>query len=339
MKIKITFTSLIVITLCFGFSVSAIGEDLEISGFFDVVGNYQTSADDKTSFGLGQAELDIAKELSEDISIMTAIAYNSDEGLFELGAAIIDIHLFGSEGEHLNSVFCVKHSGIVVGQFDVPFGIDYNVYASIDRKLVSPPLVCGHTHEGWNDFGIQFNMNWQYYNFVAYAVNGFESFYEVSETNQTLTPDLSIGDEVFTTPANAFGSRIGLTVVPDLEVGGSVAFGLNQANKSEMLMFGGDLQYDIADFSFKGEYIQHSLNRSIEEEKNKGYYFQALHNFNKFFLTGRYGAFQPDGEEWVDRYTIGAGYAIADDIELRFEATINKNRGNNTNILQMVGGF
>jgi len=291
MKTKIIFTGLMAITFCVGLGSSAMGEDLEISGFFDVVGNYQTSTDDKTSFGLGQAEIDIAKELSENISIMTAIAYNSDEGVFELGAAIIDIHLFGSEGEHLNSVFCVKHSGIVVGKFDVPFGIDYNVYASIDRKLISSPQVCGHTHEGWNDYGVQFNINWQYYNFVVYGVNGIESSYEVSEANHALTPDLLIGDEVITTPANTFGTRIGLTPVPDLEVGGSIAFGINQSNKSEMLMFGGDLQYAIADFSFKGEYIQRSSNRTIEEEKNKGYYFQALYNINQIFLTGRYGAF------------------------------------------------
>ncbi len=268
MKTRISITCLLAVALCFGFGVSAISEDLEISGFFDVVGNYQSSADDKTSFGLGQAELDIAKELSENISIMTAIAYNNDDGVFELGAAIIDIHLFGSKGEHQGSVFCVKHSGIVVGKFDVPFGIDYNVYASIDRKLVSPPQVCGNTHEGWNDFGVQFTMNWQYYNFVVYGVNGIESSYEISDAAHAMALGISIGDEVNTTPANTFGTRVGLTPAQDLEVGGSVAFGLNQSNKSEMMMFGGDLQYAIADFRFKGEYIQHSLNRSIVQSFN-----------------------------------------------------------------------
>ena len=161
----------------------------------------------------------------------------------------------------------------------------------------------------------------------------------VSDAAQALSLSLSIGDEINTTPANAFGTRAGLTPIQDLEIGGSFAFGLNQSGKSEMMMFGGDLQYRLADFSLKGEYIQHSLNRSIEEESNQGYYVQALYNFNKLFLTGRYGAFQPDGADWVDRYTIGAGYAIADAVELRFETTVNNNSINNTNILQLVGGF
>ena len=204
---------------------------------------------------------------------------------------------------------------------------------------MNAPLAVELTHQGWNDFGVQFYISWKFANFVAYGVNGFESSYEVSDAAHALSLSLAIGEEINTSPANAFGTRVGLLPVKGLEVGGSLAIGMNQSDKSEMLMLGGDLQYDIADFSFKGEYIQHSLNRSIEEEKNKGYYFQALHNFNKVFLTGRYGAFQPDGEEWADRYTIGAGYAIADAIELRFETTINNNSGSNTNILQLVGGF
>ncbi len=333
MKTRIIITGLLAVALCFGFGVSAIGEDLEISGFFDVVGNYQTSADDKTSFGLGQAELDLENQIADNVAASVAIAYNNTTGGFELGEATLEISLFEDENNTITS------ASVSAGQFDIPFGIDYNVYASIDRKLVSPPLVIDFTHEGWNDFGVQFNMNWQYGNFVAYGVNGFESSYLISDAAHALAMSLSIGDEVNTTPANAFGTRVGLTPVSDLEVGGSLAFGINQSNKSEMLMFGGDLQYAIADFCFKGEYIQHSLNRSIEEEKNKGYYFQALYNINQVFLTGRYGAFQPDGADWVDRYTIGAGYAIADAIELRFETTINKDSDNNTNILQLVGGF
>ncbi|RKX22194.1 MAG: hypothetical protein DRP51_02830 [Candidatus Zixiibacteriota bacterium] len=339
MKSRTIFTGLMAVALCVGFGSSVIGGDLEISGFFDVVGNYQSSAGDKTSFGLGQAELDLARELSDNIAFEAAIAYNSEAGVFELGAAVIDIHLFGSEGKHRRPALGVKHSGVIVGQFDVPFGIDYKVYASIDRKLVSPPLAVDFTHEGWNDFGVQLYMDWTFGNFVAYGVNGFESSYLVSDAAHALSLGLSIGSEVNTTPANAFGTRVGLTPVPELEVGGSLAFGLNQSDKSEMLMFGGDLQYTVADFNFKGEYIQHSLNRSIEEETNKGYYFQALYNINQFFLTGRYGAFQPDGADWAYRYTIGAGYAVADAVEIRFESTINENSFENTNILQLVGGF
>jgi len=322
MKTRIIITIMLAVTLCFGFGVSAMGEDLQISGFFDVVGNYQTSVADKTSFDLGQAVLSARNQVTDDATASVVVAYNNAEGVFGLRAATFIINLYESKNN------TIKSASITAGKFDVPFGIDYNVYASIARKLVSAPLVVGLTHGGWNDLGVQFNMNWKYGNFVAYGVNGFESSYEVSDAAHALTLGLSIGDEVNTTPANA-----------DLEVGGSVTFGMNQSDKSEMLMFGGDLQYTIADFYFKGEYIQHSLNRSIQEEKNKGYYFQTLYNMNRFFLTGRYGAFQPDGADWVDRYTIGAGYAIANAIEIRFETTINKDSDNNTNILQLVGGF
>jgi len=244
---------------------------LEISGFFDVVGNYQSSADDKTSFGLGKAEVNLENQLTDKTVASVAIAYKNETGGFELGAATLEFNLYG--------------------------------------------------------------------NFVAYGVNGFESSYIVSDAAHALTPSLSIGDEVNTTPASAFDAHGGFNPVDGLEVGGSFALGMNQDCKSEMQMFGGDLQYNIADFCFKGEYIEYSLNRSIEEETNKGYYVRALYNINQVFLTGRYGACQPDGAAWVDRYSIGVGYEMADVLGLRFGTTINKNSNDNTDVLQLAGGF
>jgi hypothetical protein len=171
-------------------------------------------------------------------------------------------------------------------------------------------------------------------------VKGFESSYEVSDQAHSLSLGLAIGEEINTTPANAFGGRLALTPIENLEIGGSAAMGLNKSDKNEMIITGGDLQYSISDFDFKGEYIQHSLNRSIEEEKNQGYYFQSTFNLNQVFLVGRYGAFKPDGETiWTDRTSIGAGYIITDGVELRFESTIYKNSTNNTNILQLAAGF
>ena len=310
-----------------------MGEDLVISGFFDVVGSQQSSAADKTSFGLGQAELDLSNQLADNISAYVGIAYNNEARDFNVRTATFQINLFENE----NSFF--KWGAVSAGQFDVPFGIDWNYYSSIDRKLVTPPLAVDYTHGEWNDFGVQFKLNWQQGNFVVYGVNGFESSFEVSDAAQALSLGLNIGDEVNTTPANAFGTRLGFNPTPDLELGGSFATGLNASGKNEMLLYGIDAQWTYSDFAFKGEYIEHKLNRSIEEEKNKGYYFQTTYSWDKYFLCGRYGAFQPNGNDWVDRYTFGAGWAFSDAVQMRFETTLNNNSQNNTNIVQLVGGF
>ena len=318
-----------------------VSEGLEISGFFDVVNTYDRTSEDNTNFGLGQAEIDLAHQLTHNVAVEVAVAYNSDDGLFELGAAIIDIHLSSSDNNnssHINTNF-IDHTSVIVGQFDVPFGIDYFSYPSPDRKLVTAPRAVDLTHEGWNDFGAQFVMDSKYGNFVVYAVNGFEASAEVLDEVASLATGIDVYEEINTTPANALGTRLGISPVSMLEVGTSFAIGLNKSDKDEMTLWGADLQVDLGYLYFKGEYITHSLNRSVAQEDNKGYYLQSIGYINKFFITGRYGSFQPEGAEWIGQFSFGGGYAIADGVEVRMETLFNENSDLNQTMFQLVTGF
>jgi hypothetical protein len=313
---------------------------LEISGFVDVLSNHQSSAEDKVDFGLGQAEVDLASELYERAAIEVAIAYNNETGNFELGAAIIDFHLFEGEGSHARPEFGIDHSSIIVGQFDVPFGIDYAVYASADRKMITAPRVVDITHGGWNDLGLQFALETTHGSIVAYAVNGFESSTEVLDEVASLAAGVDVFEEIDTSPANAFGTRIGIAPFSALEFGSSFAAGWNASGHSEMTLVGADLQFSMFNLELKGEFIYHSLNRSIAEENNRGYYIQSLYQlFDRVFVVGRYGSFKPDGADWIGQMSGGAGYALTDGLELRFESLINENSDNNQNLLQIVAGF
>ncbi|MCP4706174.1 MAG: hypothetical protein GY865_16365 [candidate division Zixibacteria bacterium] len=325
----------ILTVLILGLAASNIyGQELEISGFLDVVGNYNTSSDDKTDFSMNHVEIAFKKQLSKNANGTIVTAYNQSDGSFKLAVAEIAIGLYKNDKNFVNWV------GVYAGKFDVPFGIDYMVNPAPKRKLVSRPNVVSLTHGNWGDYGTRFQAKSQYGNFVVFWVNGFESSYTVSDAAHALTLSLSIGDEVNTTPANAFGGRIGITPIPDLEIGSSWATGINESNQSEMILFGGDFQYNWQDkLNLKGEYINHSLNRSIEMETNKGYYFQSSYSFGKTFLVGRYGSFQADGAEWVNRVSAGAGWDVSETIELRFETTINKDSANNTNVFQLVAEF
>jgi hypothetical protein len=319
---------------CLLLSQPISASEIDISGFFDFIGSYQNSQEDNTNFGLGQAEVDLESEFSERFSAAVAVAFNNETGNFELGAAELGISLYDNEENFLSS------AEVVVGQFDVPFGIDYHVYPSIERKFVTAPIVVDLTHAGWNDFGVQLNLGFsEYANAVVYGVNGFESSFEVIDEAHALQLGTEVGEEVNTTPANAFGTRLGISPVPNMEIGASVAMGFNQDGKDEMALWGVDWQLSLYDLDFKGEFIKHSLNRSIEKEENKGYYLQSIYHLNNVFLMGRYGAFQPDGDEWSDRISFGAGYIIGEGVELRFESTINTNTEDNMNILQIVAGF
>lgn len=339
MKRLMKLNVILAFILCLVAGQAASAEDLVISGFFDVISSYDNNADDKTDFAMNQAELDLNRRLGERAAAEVSVAYNSEDAVFELGRAFLDIYLYGGE-EGYNYGF-INTAILEVGQFDVPFGVDHHVYRSINRKLITPPLAVGYTHEGWNDFGVNVRLNAQYWNLVAFWVNGFESSYEIIDAAQALTLGLSVGDEINTTPANAFGGRLGFTPIENVELGGSFSMGINESNEDEMMLFGGDIQLAYQDFKLKGEYIGHSLNRSLAQEDNKGYYVQGLYNFKEqnFFLVSRYGSFQPEGADWVWRYTGGIGYIVTDGVEIRFETTLHENSDNNTNLLQFVAGF
>jgi len=261
------------------------------------------------------------------------VAYNNETDNFELGAAELSLNLHADENSFITSV------DFSAGQFDVPFGIDFLVYPSIDRKLVTPPLVVERTHDSWNDFGIKLSLYSNYVKLVVFGVNGFDASFEVVNEAQSQALGVDIGDEIDTSPANTFGARLGLTPVADFELGGSVAFGLNDTDEDEMILIGGDVRYQLTNLSLKGEYIYHSFNRSIADEENEGYYIQALYGMDPVFWVGRYGAIQPDGEDWTNRFTLGIGYTVTETVELRFETIINEDSDENTNILQLVAGF
>lgn len=312
---------------------------LEISGFLDVISTYQRKVADNSEFGLGQAEVDLANELSDNITAEIAIAYNNETGNFELGAALIDIHLFGGGEKHTRG-FAIDHSFIVAGQFDVPFGIDYYVYPSIDRKLVTSPMAVDLTHGGWNDFGLQFGLNATHGNLIVYAINGFEASAEVLDEVETLSTGIDTYETIDTSPANAFGTRLGIAPFSGLEFGSSFATGYNESGKSEMLLWGADFQYSISALELKGEFIYHSLNRSIAEENNRGYYVQTSYDIlEQVFVTARYGSFKPDGAQWYGQFSLGAGYTLSGDVGLRFETLISENSSDNLNIMQLVAGF
>lgn len=306
---------------------------LEISGFVDVSGNFQKSLEDESDFAIGQAEVDLEGEISPRTAVALAVAYNSEEAKFELGAAEICINLFSAEQGMVNNI------DITSGQFDVPFGIDYHYYPSIDRKLITAPEVVELTHGAWNDVGFRLDVNGQYGNFVLYGVNGFESSFEVITAAQSLELGVAVGEEVDTSPAYACGGRLGLTPVPNLEIGTSMAIGFNKSDKDEMTLSGADFQYTFRGFELKGEYIVHSLNRSIEESKNKGYYCQGLYSFERFFITSRYDSFKPDGAEWYRSVSIGAGYTIAEQVEMRVQTVFSDESDDNSSIVQLVAGF
>ena len=273
-------------------------------------------------FAPGQVEVALETPLHEHIDLAMAIAL--EEGSFGMGSFIVDFHLFGNEGYHFRPATGIDHSGILVGQLDVPFGLDWLVYPSIDRKLVSGPIAVENTHDFWNDHGIQGYLESGRINAVAYAVNGFGYEAAGAEVEMNL----------------AVGGRVGISLHPQLEIGGSAVGIFDQDYEVDMSLLGADLQFDYDRFSAKGEYLIHTLGLAGDREvNNTGFYAQGLYDAGPFFLVARYGQFRPDAAENLTRFSAGGGWVIQDSCEMRLEQQINSAGEEDLTLLQLAVGF
>ena len=298
---------------------------LQIVGFGDILATFSEENDGRR-FEIGQAEVDLESELTSRFSMALAIAY--DEGSFTIGAFTADYEVW-SASESSPSIMGVNNFSIGGGQYDVPFGIDYLVYPSIDRKLVSTPLVVENTHDSWNDIGGYAFAEATWGNVTAFVANSF--CYEGANP---------AGEELTTQNDLAIGGRLGLVPHESIEVGGSIAkiSGLDQTY--DMLLTSVDLQLAVANFEIKGEYISHNFDSKEEGEfTNDGYYVQGLYGINDWYLVGRYGEFRPDQKSAdIARMSAGVGHIINDMIELRLEYQANKEI-KDTAIFQVAFGF
>ena len=298
---------------------------LQIVGFGDLLTTFQDERDGST-FDIGQAEVDLESELTDRFAIVLAIAY--DEGSFAIGAFTADYNVW-SASESTPLILGIENVTIGGGQYDVPFGIDYHVYPSIDRKLISSPLVVENTHDSWNDLGGYASAEATWGNVTAFVANGF--------CHERTDP---AGEELATHNDLAIGGRLGLTPHESVELGGSVAriHGLDQSH--DMLLAGADIQLAVANFEIKGEYIAHRFGSSESNDfTNDGYYIQGVYSIGDWNLVGRYGEFRPNQRSHeIARTSAGIGRSINDIIELRFEYQAN-NAAQDVAVFQVAFGF
>jgi len=279
---------------------------VEVSGFVDV---QYIGGEDR--FDFGQVEIDLASSIAKEVDWEIAIVL--EEGAFTTGAMTVDFHMLGRDGSPFRQAEKIDRFGIIVGQLDVPFGIDWHVYSAAERRLVSGPLVVDNTHGGWNDIGLQGYLEAGRLNTAIYAVNGFEC---------------ELGDEEMEMGLS-LGGRVGFSPTEQLELGGSYAAIMDLDYQLDMGLIGADVQLEYQPLAFKGEFIAHTLGLAgASDFTHTGFYAQTLCDLDAYFLFGRYGRFTPDAGEDLTRVSVGGGWKIKEGCELRFEQQINSEEKN-----------
>lgn len=301
---------------------------IEYSGFADILYTKALGDDGEAGFNYGQFEVDLSGSVVPGVTFEGAIAYNADDGVFEAGAGFLDIHLKGSDEDHPARGGFISHSGLLVGQFDVPFGIDYLHIPSPDRSLVTSPLLNQATIDGWNDVGLNLYGELSLLNFNVFAVNGASN-------------------------GLALGGRLGFPVAGLLEVGTSFAIqtGENDAEAVPSLM-GIDFQATSGVISTRLEYqmatamLEGDFDTMTDDDEHSGYYLQLNLDLNEMvnlplFLVGRFGGWEY-GDETASRITAGLGYEFEPGFECRAEYlsnTVNEDDPENQITIQTVVSF
>ena len=300
--------------------------NVSISGFGDIQYSSSNTKNASSVCDVGQLEIDIETILKNRITVSAAIAYNARDQIFGVGEFVIDFQIWGIDDDHFKHTDLFDAAGIAIGQFDVPFGIDWHVYPSIERKLISCPVAVVNTHDGWNDFGVRLYLERKNLNLVLFGVNGYEHQTETFQYSEKIKM--------------AFGGRFGFKPVEKIEIGGSYAGFVNQSNRINRQLTGADLQVQFEPIVFKTEYIeQHFLN--FYNLSGYGYYSEIQYDFQYFYLSGRYGYFSNINEQSKDqrKVSFGGGFNVIEGCEVRCENQFNSFNNFEGTVLQVVVGF
>jgi len=276
----------------------------EVTGFVDVLGQAQQG--ENASFGMGPYEVDFSWELAK-LYFEGAVVVEGEE--VGLGQTFVEFKPLKQKYQDFLA--------IQAGFFDMPFGLDYEVFATPDRKLVTPPLYTELVMDGgWGDIGINLCGSLWLVNYNLYGVNGF------GEDNGNPVNQLTDNND-----AKTFGVRLGISPFEDLEVGVSYAGGayLDDNTKDLLQRIGAHLKFGWKKIEAKGEYIfgkQDIPGKDAREENS--YYMQLLGKLtDELYAVVRFGGWKPKGGSEISRITTTLGYDLSEKISLRLEYQFN----------------
>ena len=148
--------------------------ELEIGGFFSSYWDTNEQA-----FILGPVEVEFEAELHPRFTATASFEGECElgegEGRAGLEVAFLDMYLQEVVEERDERPF-VSNSGLTVGRYFVPFGVDYLVREDPDRWNISAPITADVMFDGgWTDIGAMLFTSISIADLKVYGVNGYTS--------------------------------------------------------------------------------------------------------------------------------------------------------------------
>ena len=263
--------------------VKELSDAIQFSGFFDV--SASTYRNNPNIFDLGSFEFDIKKEFHKYFQVGAALVFADKQA--DLAVGFIDFHLFGGLIPARGNVFLESGFHLQVGKFDVPFGNDWQYFASLDRPTMSAPLTTTVLMGGgYNDVGFRVLGNHRFINYAGYLLKG--------------TGDgVAAGGRLAFVPFNNPFTMRSMDAQP-LDVGVSYLHDYSQTGTTEQRTFATDVE---ARFEFLRLQFEYYLRRDlVQGVVLEGYQASLFGSFLEsgplpFGLSSRYDAVHSKSDE------------------------------------------
>ena len=239
------------------FSKVTYGTELE--GFFD--SSLSNRRNNPHVISAGAFEADFSKAFGKSFQSAAAVVVTPGSRP-EFPVAFVDYHFFGGMIAPRGRLFTEKGFHVQVGRFDIPFGNDWQYFASKDRITVTPPLTTDLVMQGgYNDKGLRVLGNSRALNYTAYALRG-------------------VGNGV------AYGGRVGFTPfsnpyqlrasgVPKFELGASYLFDADGFGRTDQRAQSLDFESQVGRSHLMVEYTRrdsHGFDFENLQSKHSGFH-------------------------------------------------------------------
>ncbi len=256
-------------------------------------------------------------QILKNLSFVTELEIEDGFNVYEFERCALDWKIFNDR--------CVFR----IGKFYYPFGIERLVENAVNNKLIDRPnpsikIIPGtYSDEGLELYG---NIPFLYKTRLQYelaATNGLSSFEGKGE--QHLDDN---NDDV------SLGGRLGLEILPDLEIGASYTTGeYDDDERYRMNFVGVDALFRKGGFEVRGEYIRSNVERSTNAGGNfdrEGYYIQTsykllpdINYIDQIEFVGRFDSVDPDDlvtdEGDMDRIALGINLSPSHHVILKLQ--------------------
>lgn len=239
------------------FSKVTYGTELE--GFFD--SSLSNRRNNPHVISTGAFEADFSKAFGKSFQSAVAIVLTPGSRP-EFPVAFVDYHFFGGMIAPRGRLFTEKGFHVQAGRFDIPFGNDWQYFASKDRITVTPPLTTDLVMQGgYNDKGLRVLGNSRALNYTAYALRG---------VGNGVTYGGRVGFTPFSNPYQLRASG-----VPKFELGASYLFDADGFGRTDQRAQSLDLESQVGWSHLMVEYTRrdsHGFDFENLQSKHSGFH-------------------------------------------------------------------